>query len=54
MFRYGDHGPATLGQIVEDVSGTSLNHYLHEHVFEPTSCPDSTPRSWRLPTTDSG
>ena len=35
MFRYGDHGPATLGQIVEDVSGTSLDRYFREHVFGP-------------------
>jgi CubicO group peptidase (beta-lactamase class C family) len=42
MFRYGDHGPATLGQIVEDVSGTSLNRYLREHVFEPLSMADTT------------
>jgi CubicO group peptidase (beta-lactamase class C family) len=42
MFRYGDHGPATLGQIVEDVGGTSLNHYLREHVFEPLGMADTT------------
>jgi CubicO group peptidase (beta-lactamase class C family) len=42
MFRYGDHGPATLGQIVEDVSGTSLNRYLREHVFEPLGMVDTT------------
>ena len=42
MFRYGDHGPATLGQIVEDVSGTSLNRYLREHVFEPLGMADTT------------
>jgi hypothetical protein len=42
MFRYGDHGPATLGQIVEDVSGTSLNRYLREHVFEPLGMTDTT------------
>ena len=42
MFRYGDHGPATLGQIVEDVCGTSLNRYLREHVFEPLGMTDTT------------
>ncbi len=42
MFRYADHGPATLGQIVEDVSGSSLNHYLREHVFEPLRMADTT------------
>ena len=33
--RYTDHGFATLGQIVEDVSGQPLDRYLREHVFEP-------------------
>jgi CubicO group peptidase (beta-lactamase class C family) len=34
-FRYSDHGPATAGQIVEDVSGQPLDRYLREHVFTP-------------------
>jgi CubicO group peptidase (beta-lactamase class C family) len=34
-FAYTDHGFATLGQIVEDVSGMPLSSYLHEHIFEP-------------------
>jgi CubicO group peptidase (beta-lactamase class C family) len=34
-FRYTDHGPATVGQIVEDVSGRPLAAYLREHVFLP-------------------
>jgi CubicO group peptidase (beta-lactamase class C family) len=34
-FRYTDHGPATAGQIVEDVSGLPLDRYLREHVFHP-------------------
>jgi CubicO group peptidase (beta-lactamase class C family) len=34
-FTYTNHGPATLGQIVEDVSGQPLDRYLREHVFEP-------------------
>jgi CubicO group peptidase (beta-lactamase class C family) len=34
-FRYTDHGPATVGQIVEDVSGRPLDRYLREHVFLP-------------------
>jgi CubicO group peptidase (beta-lactamase class C family) len=42
MFRYADHAPATLGQIVEDVSGTSLSRYLREHVFEPLGMADTT------------
>jgi hypothetical protein len=40
-FRYGDHGPSTLGQIVEDVSGQPLDRYLREHVFEPLGMADS-------------
>jgi CubicO group peptidase (beta-lactamase class C family) len=34
-FIYTDHGFATLGQIVEDVSGKPLDRYLREHIFEP-------------------
>lgn len=34
-FRYGNHSFATLGQIVEDVSGEPLDRYLRDHVFEP-------------------
>jgi CubicO group peptidase (beta-lactamase class C family) len=34
-FTYGDHGFATLGQIVEDVSGKPLDRYFREHIFEP-------------------
>jgi CubicO group peptidase (beta-lactamase class C family) len=34
-FRYTDHGPATVGQIVEDVSGQPLDRYLRERVFQP-------------------
>lgn len=34
-FMYTNHGFATLGQIVEDVSGRPLASYLREHVFEP-------------------
>ena len=30
-----DHGFATLGQIIEDVSGQPLERYLQEHVFQP-------------------
>jgi CubicO group peptidase (beta-lactamase class C family) len=41
-FRYGDHSPATLGQIVEDVTGTPLPSYLREHVFQPLGMADTT------------
>jgi CubicO group peptidase (beta-lactamase class C family) len=34
-FVYGNHGFATLGQVVADVSGQPLDRYLREHVFEP-------------------
>ena len=34
-FMYTDHGFATLGQIVEDVSGLPLDRYFREHIFEP-------------------
>jgi CubicO group peptidase (beta-lactamase class C family) len=35
MWAYTDHGFATLGQIVEDVSGQPLDRYLRDNVFEP-------------------
>jgi CubicO group peptidase (beta-lactamase class C family) len=34
-FMYTNHGFATLGQIVEDVSGVPLHRYFREHIFEP-------------------
>lgn len=34
-FCYTNHGPATLGQIVEDVTGATLADHLTEHVFGP-------------------
>ena len=34
-FRYTDHGPTAVGQIVEDVTGQPLDRYLREHVFTP-------------------
>lgn len=41
-FRYTDHGFATLGQIVADVSGQPLDRYLREHVFEPLGMADTS------------
>ena len=35
MHIYSNHGFATLGQIVEDVSGEPLDRYFREHIFEP-------------------
>ncbi len=32
---YSNHGFAALGQIVEDITGQSLDRYLREHVFLP-------------------
>src|SRR4029453_3622986 len=34
-FMYTNHGFATLGQLVADVSGQPLDRYLREHVFDP-------------------
>jgi CubicO group peptidase (beta-lactamase class C family) len=34
IFTYTDHGFATLGQIVEDVSGEPLAGYFREHIFQ--------------------
>jgi CubicO group peptidase (beta-lactamase class C family) len=34
-FTYTNHGFATLGQIVADVSGKPFDRYLREHIFEP-------------------
>ena len=41
MFIYGDHGFATLGQIVEDVSGKPLDRYFRDHIFEPLGMADT-------------
>ncbi|MBO0686264.1 MAG: beta-lactamase family protein, partial [Candidatus Dormibacteraeota bacterium] len=40
-FTYGDHGFATLGQIVEDVSGKPLEGYFREHILEPLGMADT-------------
>jgi CubicO group peptidase (beta-lactamase class C family) len=34
-FMYTNHGYATLGQIVSDVTGQPLDAYLRDHVFDP-------------------
>jgi CubicO group peptidase (beta-lactamase class C family) len=41
-FRYTDHGPTALGQLVEDVTGEPFAGYLRRHVFEPLGMTDST------------
>jgi CubicO group peptidase (beta-lactamase class C family) len=40
-FAYGDHSFATLGQLVEDVSGEPLGRYFREHIFAPLGMDDS-------------
>ncbi|HEX9095594.1 MAG TPA: serine hydrolase domain-containing protein [Candidatus Dormibacteraeota bacterium] len=40
-FMYTDHNFATVGQIVEDVSGQPLDRYLRQHVFEPLGMGDT-------------
>lgn len=40
-FAYSNHAFATLGQIVEDVSGLPLDRYLRERVFESLGMSDT-------------
>jgi CubicO group peptidase (beta-lactamase class C family) len=40
-FAYSNHGFATLGQIVEDVSGIALERYFRERIFEPLGMEDT-------------
>jgi CubicO group peptidase (beta-lactamase class C family) len=40
-FQYTNHGFATLGQIVEDMSGIPLTRYFRERIFEPLGMLDS-------------
>ncbi len=40
-FAYTNHGFATLGQIVEEVSGQPIDRYLREHLFEPLGMVDT-------------
>ena len=41
VFTYSNHGFATLQQIVEDVSGSTFDRYLHERIFEPLGMTDT-------------
>jgi CubicO group peptidase (beta-lactamase class C family) len=41
IWTYTDHGVATLGQIVEDVSGQPLHRYFQERIFEPLGMTDT-------------
>ena len=36
-WAYSNHGFATLGQIVEDVSGIMFDRYLRERIFGPSA-----------------
>jgi CubicO group peptidase (beta-lactamase class C family) len=50
-FTYTNHGFATLGQIIEDVSGQSLDRYFREHIFGPLGMADTDlVRSQRIKT----
>ncbi|HET9140759.1 serine hydrolase domain-containing protein [Actinophytocola sp.] len=40
-FVYTDHGFATLGQIVEDISREPLDRYFREHIFQPLGMTDT-------------
>jgi CubicO group peptidase (beta-lactamase class C family) len=40
-FAYSNHGYATLGQIIEDVSGMPLERYFRERIFEPIGMADT-------------
>lgn len=41
-YMYTNHGFAALGQIIEDVSGESLDRYFDEHIFEPLGMRDTS------------
>ena len=41
IWAYTDHGFATLGQIVEDISGQPLHRYFRECIFEPLGMTDT-------------
>jgi CubicO group peptidase (beta-lactamase class C family) len=40
-FAYSNHGYATLGRIVEEVSGVGLDRYFRERIFDPLGMKDS-------------
>lgn len=41
IWTYTDHGFATLGQIVEDLSGQALDRYFRDRIFEPLGMTDT-------------
>lgn len=40
-FAYSNHGFATLGQLIEDVTGEPLDRYLRDHIFAPLRMTDT-------------
>jgi CubicO group peptidase (beta-lactamase class C family) len=40
-FTYTNHGFATLGQIIEDLSGRSLDDYFRDNIFKPLGMADT-------------
>ena len=40
-YVYGNHSPATLGQVVEDVSGRPLHAWFRERIFDPLGMDDT-------------
>lgn len=48
-WTYTDHGFATAGQVIEDVTGTSLPDYLRANVFEPLGMTDTNVEAAGLP-----
>ncbi len=40
-FVYGNHSPATVGQVVQDVAGEPLASYFRRHIFEPLGMEDT-------------
>lgn len=40
-FAYSNHGFATLGQLIEDVTGKPLDGYLRDHIFGPLGMTDT-------------
>ena len=41
VFAYSNHGFATLGQIIEDVTGTPLDRWFDERIFRPLGMRDT-------------
>jgi CubicO group peptidase (beta-lactamase class C family) len=41
FFAYSGHGFATLGQVIEDVTGQPLERYFREQLFEPLGMADA-------------